>query len=184
MIVPFVSVYTRNADISYIYPIFAIIFVYTSAFYILKIPSNALINISGCFKETRWRAILEAVLTLVLSVILTKLLGINGVVLGTGIALAWRCLDTIVYSNKNILLCKNKKSILRLIRVLAILSITAFFSLKMPINVTNFFAWIKYAIITSVVIIIILIINVLIFDLQTLKDLKKVIKRKKSKDNT
>ena len=184
MIVPFVSVYTRNADINYIYPIFAVIFVYTSAFYILKIPSNALINISGHFKETRWRAILEAALTLGLSIILTKLLGINGVVLGTGIALAWRCLDTIVYSNKNILLCKNKKSLLRLIRVLVILSITAFFSLKMQINITNFFAWIKYAIITSIVIIIILIINVLMFDLQTLKNLKKVIKRKKSKDNT
>ncbi|MFQ6943165.1 MAG: hypothetical protein ACLRTR_01780 [Clostridia bacterium] len=123
-------------------------------------------------------------MTLGLSIILTKLLGINGVVLGTGIALAWRCLDTIVYSNKNILLCKNKKSLLRLIRVLVILSITAFFSLKMPINITNFFAWIKYAIITSIVIIIILIINVLMFDLQTLKNLKKVIKRKKSKDNT
>ena len=64
------------------------------------------------------------------------------------------------------------------------LSITAFFSLKMPINITNFFAWIKYAIITSIVIIIILIINVLLFDLQKLKNLKKVIKRKKSKDNT
>ena len=54
----------------------------------------------------------------------------------------------------------------------------------MPINITNFFAWIKYAIITSIVIIIILIINVLMFDLQTLENLKKVIKRKKSKDNT
>lgn len=177
MIVPFVTIYTYNADINYIYPIFAVIFVYTSAFYILKMPSNALINISGHFKETRWRAILEAILTLVLSFIFTQKMGINGIVLGTGIALGWRCIDTILYTNKKILLCKNDKTFFRLIRVFILLSITAYISLKFQIEITSLIEWSKYAIIYSIVIFVFLTINIVIFDSFTLKELSKIIKK-------
>ena len=183
MIVPFVSIYTYNADINYMYPIFAIIFVYTSAFYILKMPSNALINISGHFKETRWRAILEAVLTLILGIIFTIIWGINGVVLGTGIALGWRCLDTIIYTNKNLLHCKNGKSLFRLIRVLILLSIVAYISWHFPIKIASFLEWGKYAIVSSIIILIILVINVAIFDFQMFKELLKVMKIKRKSNN-
>ena len=177
MIVPFVTIYTYNADINYIYPTFAIIFVYASAFYILKMPSNALINISGHFKETRWRAILEAILTLVLSLIFTKKIGIDGIVLGTGIALGWRCIDTILYTNKKILIYKNKKTFFRLIRVLILLSITAYISLKVQIKITSLLVWIKYALIYFIAIFVFLIINIIIFDSHTLKELLKIIKK-------
>ena len=177
MIIPFVTVYTYNADINYIYPTFAIIFVFASAFYILKMPSNALINISGHFKETRWRAILEAILTLGLGIIFTKKWGINGIVLGTGIALGWRCIDTILYTNKKILFCKNDRTFFRLIMVLIFLSVTAFISIKVQIQTTSLLGWIKYAIICSAAVLVILIINIVTFDFDTLKELLKMIKQ-------
>ena len=103
MLIPFVELYTKDADIDYVYPMFALLFVVSSLFYILKLPGTALINVAGHFKETKWRAISEAMLSIVLSVVFTLLIGKNGVLLGTGLALGWRCIDTIFYSSKRIL---------------------------------------------------------------------------------
>lgn len=179
MIIPFVSLYTRGADIRYEYPIFATIFVYTSAFYILKMPSNSLINISGQFKETKYRAILEGVLTLSFSIVFTYLWGINGVVLGTGIALAWRCIDTIIYTDKNVLKCNNLKSIFRLIRCLIILTFITIVQSKFTIIVSNYLIWIKNSLVVSFIVLVILILNALIFDTKTVKELIKIIKTRK-----
>lgn len=179
MVIPFVKLYTRNADINYIYPFFATIFVLASAFYILKMPSNSLINISGQFKETRWRAILEAFLTVFLGIIFTFFTGLNGVVIGTGIALCWRCVDTIVYTNKHVLECKNFKSIFRLFRVVILMIICAVIRDKMNIIINSYVDWIKWAVIFSIISIIIIIINSLLFDSKTIKVLISIVKGKK-----
>lgn len=178
LVVPFVSIYTRNADISYIYPTFAFVFTLSSAFYILKLPSNALINISGQFKETRWRAILEAVLTVVLSIVFTMLFGIVGVVIGTAIALLWRCIDTIVYTNKRILACRNFKSLFRFVRTILLIILFYIFSYVRTIQCHSYIEWIKYAIVYSIVSILVICINSLIFDKDTLKTMFFYLKKK------
>ena len=109
MLIPFVSIYTKQADIDYIFPVFGLLFVLSSAFYILKLPGTAIINVAGHFKETKWRAIVEALLSVVLGIVFTIIWGKEGVLIGTGCALGWRCVDTIVYSSKRIL----KESYLR-----------------------------------------------------------------------
>lgn len=177
MVIPFVKLYTNSADINYIYPLFATIFVLSSAFYILKMPSNSLINISGRFKETRWRAILEAFLTVFLSIIFTFFTGLNGVVIGTGIALGWRCIDTIVYTNKHVLKCTNFKSLFRLFRVIVLIGIYAIIRSNLNISINSFGDWIKWAIVFSVISIVI-IINSLIFDFKTVKVLINIIRRR------
>ena len=181
MIVPFVSIYTKHADISYIYLSFATIFVYASAFYILKMPSNSLINISGQFKETRWRAIFEGILTVGGGILLTMLVGLNGVVIVTAIALSWRCIDTIIYTNRNVLHCGNFKSIFRLIRVVILLSVMAIVQIRFSINVSNYFSWAKWACFTSVIVLGILLVNAIIFDMSTFKGVVRLIANKKNK---
>lgn len=183
LVVPFVSVYTRKADISYIFPFFASIFTVSSAFYILKLPSNALINISGQFKETRWRAILEATLTVVLGVLFTVLIGLEGVVIGTAIALLWRCIDTIVYTNKRVLKCSNYKSLFRLTRVLILIMLFYISSLLHPISCSNYREWIYYAVIYCSLSFVLIIINSLLFDRQTLRFALLSIYKKKGCSN-
>lgn len=178
MVVPFVGLYTKGADINYIYPNFAGVFVVSSAFYILKMPSNSLINISGHFKETRWRAILEAFLTVTLSIVFTSLTGLNGVVIGTGIALCWRCLDTIVYTNKYVLDCSNYKSLFRLSRVILIIALSAVVRNRININASGYGEWVKYSIINSLVVLLIIIINSLLFDFKTVQQLVQVLNSK------
>lgn len=177
MIIPFISIYTKNADISYIYTTFAMLFTFSSAFYILKLPSNSLINAAGHFKETRWRAIIEASLTVVLSIFFTFFTGINGVVIGTGIALCWRCLDTIVYTNTHILHCANKRSIFRLFRVIIIIAFFAVVHKKISINATDYFQWIKCSVVCCVAVLVVIFVNAVLFDRKTLKQVVAIIKR-------
>lgn len=179
MIIPFVKLYTRGADINYIYPLFSVIFVLSSAFYILKMPSNSLINISGRFKETRWRAILEAFLTVFLGIAFTYWTGLNGVVIGTGVALCWRCIDTIVYTNKYVLACTNHKSLFRLFRVVVIIVLCAVIRNHISVIVNSYLDWVKWSIIFSLIIIFFIVINSLLFDFKTIKELIDIFRKRK-----
>ena len=183
LVVPFVSIYTKGADISYNYPVFSSVFAFSSAFYILKLPSNALINISGKFRETRSRALLEAFLTVSLGISLTILLGIIGVVIGTAVALLWRCLDTILYTNKWVLKCSNFKSLFRFARTIAIIALFYVSTILYPIHCNTYIQWIEYASICSLISFISLCINSFVFDKDTLKNaFGYIIKRKKCEE--
>lgn len=164
MIVPFVGVYTKNADINYIYPVFAMIFVVSSALYTAKMPSIAAINAAGHFKQTKNRALIEAALCAGLSIPLTIVLGINGVVIGTGIALGWRCIDSYFYSNKSIIYQRNSKTISRLIRLIITLSVCCVVSYFVSWNIQSYAEWCKYSLFVSVIVGVVLIIESLIFD--------------------
>lgn len=164
MIIPFVTLYTRGADISYVFPQFAFLFVISSAFYIFKLPGTALINVAGHFKETKWRAIIEAAISVVLSVIFTLLWGMYGVLLGTGVALGWRCIDTIVYSSKYILKASARRSLRRLSVALCNILLARIFTGLFEIVVTSWLGWVSYAIVCSVVTAAVLIGEALLID--------------------
>jgi len=169
LILPFVELYTRNADINYIYWEFAFLSVLSSAFYILKLPGTALINVAGHFKETKYRAIIEASLCLILNIVCTFIFGMSGVLVGTGIALLWRCIDTIIYSNRNILGEKSTKSFLRLILVVFNIIFAGFVSLHMNIEINDYYSWIIYAVIVFMVIFVLISIELIIFEKKSIK---------------
>lgn len=181
MLIPFVSIYTSHADINYIFPSFAFLFVVSSAFYILKLPATALINVAGHFKETKWRAILEAVLSVLLSVIFTLLIGKEGVLIGTGIALGWRCFDTIVYVEKNILDSSYKSCLLRIGVFFLNLMLMKFASMYINFMPDSYLEWIGMAIVVSVVVLILLAIEIFLIEKRTLKNLSSYMKKEKDK---
>jgi len=179
MLIPFISIYTKNADMDYIFPMFAFLFVISAAFYILKLPGIALVNVAGHFKETKGRAILEAVICVIVSVGATMMFGKEGVLIGTGCALGWRCLDTIFYTNRNILNITSKKSFFRLsCSLLNILFFSMLLGRKM-INVNSYMSWcLKSAVISSVVLII-LAFELLLFERSTINFMCEYIKARK-----
>ena len=62
-----------------------------------------MINFAGHFKQMQWRAILESVINIVISIVLVMKIGIYGVVIGTIAASLYRANDIILYANKHIL---------------------------------------------------------------------------------
>lgn len=84
MILPFVSIYTSNiSDIQYVDPKLAILFMIISIMNNLRVPGNTIINAAGHFKETQTRAIIEAIINIIVSLILIRPLGMYGLLIGT-----------------------------------------------------------------------------------------------------
>ena len=97
LLVPFIELYTANVtDVNYMRLDFALLITAAEAVFCIRQPYRTLVHATGFFKETKNAAIIEAVLNLVVSVSLVKLLGLNGVVIGTLLANIYR---TISYAN-------------------------------------------------------------------------------------
>ena len=171
MIVPFIRLYTVGADINYAYKDFAILFAFLTVFYILKMPGTAAINAAGHFAETKSRALIEASICIICGIGLTFLLGQSGCLIGTLLALGWRCFDTVFYANKHILKMRNNSSIKRIIACLIITSISAVLSIIYDITPNGYWQWIAYACVASLVALLFISIYLLLFEMDTLKKL-------------
>lgn len=158
MILPFVSVYTKKyVDIPYVDVKLAILFMIVGFANNMRIPCLTMINAAGHFKETQWRAILEAVINITVSLALIKPFGMYGLLIGTICSFAYRTTDIIYYSHKYILNISCKKSIFRVMRSAAIILISVFlyYLLIGKYTLNSWGQWILYAIIASIIAIII-----------------------------
>ena len=152
MILPFVSVYTKKyVDIPYVDAKLAALFMLIGFANNMRIPCLTMINAAGHFKETQWRAILEAVINITVSLALIKPLGMYGLLIGTVCSFAYRTTDIIYYSHKYILNTSSGKSVFRIIRSAVIILFSVFlYKLLIGKYVLNSWAqWIIYAIIAS-----------------------------------
>ena len=99
LILPFLKLYTAGvSDVNYIDPYISWLFV---IFYLLhngRASSSNVINIAQEFEGTKWRSVLESVINLSVSIVLTIKFGIYGVLLGTIAALLYRTNDMIIYA--------------------------------------------------------------------------------------
>lgn len=174
LILPFVKLYTINADINYQYPVFAVLFTLASAFYVLKLPSASLINAAGHFKETKYKAVIEAIISIVLGVPLVLILGINGIIVSMLIGQVWRCIDNCVYVHKNILHTTCNKSLFRIMRVFVMILMSCIFMFFVKLNIISWSSWVLNALFIAFgAILLVLIIN-LIFDKKRLLSFFKV----------
>lgn len=112
-----------------------------------------MINAAGHFKETQWRAILEAVINITVSILLIKPLGMYGLLIGTICSFAYRTTDIIYYAHKHILDISCKKSVLRVLRVALVISLNVIlYKLLVGKYIMNSWGeWIMYAVIASII---------------------------------
>lgn len=102
-ILPFMQLYTKGADINYIDKNMVVLF---TAYQLLNYGRNSsgqIIGFAGHFKQTQSRAIIEAVINLVVSLICVFKWGIYGVLIGTIVALLYRANDMVYYANVKIM---------------------------------------------------------------------------------
>lgn len=103
LILPFLQIYMANADINYIDNRLPFLFLCVNILSTARWPSVIAINIAGHFSQTKWRAILEISINIIVSLVLVNKIGIYGVLIGTIVALLYRAFDLIIYSSKNLL---------------------------------------------------------------------------------
>ena len=104
LILPFMRLYTAGvSDTNYIDQKLPILFVIIQFLSNGRVASSNLINFAGHFKSTKWRAIIESAINLIVSLICVQYFGIYGVLFGTIAALLYRSNDMILYTHKYIL---------------------------------------------------------------------------------
>lgn len=104
LIVPFVKLYTKGvSDVNYTEPIFASVAVIAQMVMCIRQPYLTVVRAAGHYKQTRNGAIIEAGLNVIISMILTHILGIVGVAIGTLTANLFRTLQFAVYMRNNII---------------------------------------------------------------------------------
>ena len=103
-ILPFLKLYTYGVtDVNYIDAYLPYLFIATYLLSNGRNSSSLVINYAGHFKQTQWRAILESVINIVVSLACVFQFGIYGVLIGTIAALLYRTNDMIIYANRKIL---------------------------------------------------------------------------------
>lgn len=100
---PFLRLYTEGMDANYLVQYMPFLFCMMEILNYIRLPSSNIITYAGHFKQTQWRAVAESLINLVSSIVLVQFLGINGVIIGSILALAYRSIDMIVYANKKLL---------------------------------------------------------------------------------
>jgi len=104
MIIPFISLYTRGIeDANYIDPVLAVLFAVIGLLHHIRIPQSIVISASGHFKETKGRAIYEAIIHVAASLIFVQFLGLHGVLLGSLCSYGYRAIDMLLYGNLRVL---------------------------------------------------------------------------------
>jgi hypothetical protein len=140
---------------------------------------------AGKFKETQSRAIMEAIINLVVSLILVNVIGMYGLLIGTILSFTYRTTDIILFANKNILQTSSKNSFVRMVRLILIVLLNVLI-LNRIINFTSITSWEQWvstgAFVSFLVSIITASINY-IFEPKEMKTSIEFVKRVLSKKN-
>lgn len=136
---PFLKVYMYGiTDAKYVDPILPLLF---TIMYLLssgREASSRVINFARHFKQMQWRAILESIINIVISIILVKRFEIYGVILGTIAAYLYRTNDIILYASNHLLGRKSLVTYKRWICNAVIFSIFVIVNQNIDLTVTSY----------------------------------------------
>lgn len=188
MIMPFIKLYTSDmTDINYIYPEFGYVLVCAEAIYCFRCIYSTISTNANKFKETQLGAILECVVNLVLSLILTLAcgMGLLGIAIGTLAGMFVRYLAEVLFLSENVInrsVLKAFKSLLVNACIAAVSILICHFALNYD-TINSLSNWIIFAIISSFVVVVVAIPVYLIFNNSEMKTICSRIfpKRRKNK---
>lgn len=151
LLIPFVMVYTLNvSDADYIRPISAVLFTIIILLQNIRMPGLTIICAAGHFRETKYQAVLEAVINIVVSLLLVWRWRINGVLFGTVCSYAYRSIEIILYNRKFLVKDSGGLTFRRIIRNLVVsLMAMGFCYMLVPRQMYSFFIWCVYAAVTA-----------------------------------
>lgn len=141
LICGFVSIYITDSNgVNYVIPSLAVLFSLQALFRSIRTPSNTLVQAAGRFKENKIPNLLEAGLNVILSVVLGKIWGLEGIIASGVITGLIRSLMFIWYSNRKIFQKSPLKDYIIIVLDTAVM-VAIYMFVRIP-NVSNYFDWI------------------------------------------
>ena len=182
MIIPFVSIYTKGInDINYHRPVFAFLLTTAAVIDCFRYPYLTAISAAGHFTQTQWGAYGEAIINIGTSIILVWKLGLEGVAIGTVIAISARLVYSVIYLSKHVLFRPIRTSVQRcLINCFCmgciILGCNEFIK---RLEISDYYHWIIYAGLVCIFsTVITVIMNLLFYKDTTIDAYKRIVGRK------
>lgn len=161
-----------NTDTNYFNISLLILFFITNMLNSIRIPAITMINAVGHFKETKNGAILESIIAIFFQIFFTYILGIVGVLIGTIIALLYRSLQLMIYTNKNILKINRFSGFLKMV-INFIVSFLILYYHYVSYDFSSIESWIGWILYSLKIIIIISLIFVSLNGFMNKKNIKK-----------
>ena len=104
MVIPFVRLYTAGVhDTNYLLVSFAMLFTVTEAMFCIRHPYLIVVQATGNYEATKRAAMAEALINISVSLFLVKLIGLNGVIIGTLIANCFRTIHYALFISKQVI---------------------------------------------------------------------------------
>lgn len=127
LIMPFVRVYTQSiTDVNYIRPEIGLLFVLSGLLYNTKTPQGMLIISAGLYRETKYQALAQAIINIVVSVALAPSLGIAGVLLGSVVSNLYRTIDLVIFIPRVLTKLPVSMTVKRIARMFGLIIISVF----------------------------------------------------------
>jgi len=181
-IMPFVRTYTSGVtDTQYDLPVVGFLFVLNGLLYNIKTPQGMLVIAAGLFKETRVQTTIQAGIAIVLGIILTSFYGIYGVLIASILSNAYRVIDLLYFIPRHLTKLPVRITAYRIlsIGISIFISWIPFHFIKF--NPDTYIKWGIYALLTSVYVLIIVIIQSYITDKQSMRGaLNRFTKKRKA----
>ena len=174
LIVPFIKIYTSGiTDANYIQPIFGVILTMAYASQCLRVPYFRIIKAAGHFKETQSGSFITTAINAGVSTILIFKYGLEGIAIGTLVAMLYHTIYFVLYLSKNIL----KRSTIYFVKYIVVDIIVFGLSLWLTNNIllTKVNYW-GFFIMAFKVFVIVLGISVICFSTVFWKTIKEVSK--------
>lgn len=154
MIIPFIKLYTAGiTDVDYIREALAILICISEFFMCTKLPYEQLTFAAGHFADTKKMAYTEAVINISMSVLLCFFIGLNGIIVGTIVAAAYRTIVYNAYISENIIKRPAKSIFGKLLCVTLCVGVCIAVTHFLPTDeINSYFTWVLWAAASSVIV--------------------------------
>lgn len=173
LIIPFIKIYTVDADINYVYPLFGPLFAIWAVGQTAGRPHQALLNASGEWRLVTKVNIIESTMLFLLLFVLGYFFSVTGILIAMIVTIFFKFFAIMHTVNSKIVKISSKVNMCRLIRIFVTI-----FIINMPfifewiqINAVTYGQWLLWAIGLGFYTLIITFIINLIFDWQTVKQI-------------
>lgn len=154
MYMPFINIYTSGADISYNYPLLAILMTVNGFLYNIKTPFGMLVISEGKYRETRWATTLQGLIEIVASSVLAFFFGLYGIVIGCMLSNLYRDIQFLFFAEGNLIPFSVRKTV-KLLGVNVILFLILLFLLpgiERVMGIESVSQWVLSAILVTAIV--------------------------------
>ena len=180
LMIPFISFYTRGvSDINYIYKFFPLLFGLVQILSWDRYVSGNLLLVDGKAKRAASYSVVEAILNVTFSILLSLIIGIYGIIIATVVALLYKVIRLTYDANHMILKRSSSGTVKRILcNLFVYLSIEVFSWIK-PISVNSIAEFILAGVLTVIAVGLYYFGANMLVNLPTMKTIYSLLRKRK-----